>query len=66
MNLIVCPTVNTTAPLSSTVSINAWHVPAQTTPRSQGLSQQILLDPQTAAAAHGKLDMATVLDLLYG
>lgn len=66
MNLITCPPVNTTAPLSSMASLNAWHAPVLTTPRPQGLVQQIVLDPHMAAAAHGKLDMATVLDLLYG
>jgi len=65
MNLLTCPTINTTAPLPSMALFNAWHVPVLTTPRPQGLAQQIVLDPHMADAAHGKLDMATVLDLLY-
>ena len=66
MNMIVCPPVSAPHNLPAALSLGGWMPPRLNRPDHEALGQQIVLNPAQAAAVYRPLDMATVLDLLYG
>ena len=66
MNMIVCPPVSTSPNLPATLSLGGWMPHRLNRPDHEALGQQIVLNPAQAATVYRPLDMATVLDLLYG
>ena len=66
MNMIVCSPVSASPNLPSALSLGGWMPPGLNRPGHEALGQQIVLNPAQAATVYRPLDMATVLDLLYG
>ena len=66
MNMIVPSPVSVPSTLYATASHGDWVPPGLNLPRHEALGQQIVLHPSQAAAVYRPLDIATVLDLLYG
>lgn len=66
MNMIVCPPVCASPNLPAARSLGGWMPPGLNRPDHQALGQQIVLNPAQAATVYRPLDIATVLDLLYG
>ena len=67
MNMIACSPVSVSPNLlSAAPSLSGRLPPSLNGPSHEMLARQIVFNPAQAAAVYRPLDMATVLDLLYG